>query len=121
MIWTLPLSFQRPPLTLNQRFHWAVKAQRTAEIVDEVILRCRAAKVPPMVRPTVTLHYAPPDARRRDVDNLMPTSKAAVDGLVRANVLFDDSPKYVDHRMPVIEAVEKPARLWLQIEAVTAP
>lgn len=117
MMWQLPLSFTRPPLTLNQRSHWAVKARRTAQIVDEVIVRCRAAKLPALTYATVTLHYSPPDNRRRDVDNLVPTSKACLDGIVRAGALTDDSPEYVDHRMPVIHAPSKPARLWLEVAA----
>lgn len=44
---------------------------------------------------TITARFRWHDARRRDTSNLLPTIKAAVDGLVDAGVLPDDSDRYV--------------------------
>jgi crossover junction endodeoxyribonuclease RusA len=39
--------------------------------------------------------YYAPDNRRRDTTNLFPSIKAAMDGIVDAGVLKDDSDKYI--------------------------
>lgn len=119
--WVLPLTFEKPPLTLNQRLHWSHRKRVTQQIHDEIIIRCRFHKVPAMDHATFTLYYAPADRRRRDVDNLVPTSKAALDGIVRAGILPDDSPEFVDHRMPVIYppfavGAVLAHRVWVEID-----
>jgi len=115
-VWRLPLSYDRPPLTANQRLHWSHRSKVTAAICDEIVLRVRSMHIPRLAgRPRVTLYYFPPDNRRRDVDNLVPTSKACVDGLRYAGVLVDDDPAHVDHRMPVILPKQEKAGLTLMI------
>jgi crossover junction endodeoxyribonuclease RusA len=99
----LPLPYAKPPLTLNQRLHWRHRDRITREIREHIGWTVRGQEIPAMSRAEITLHYAPDDRRRRDVDNLIPTSKAAVDAVVQAGILPDDTPEYVDHRMPVIE------------------
>ena len=59
-------------------------------------------RVPRLNRPTVRLHFYPGDNRRRDRINLALVHKAAVDGLVDAGVIADDSPEFVDEMMPAI-------------------
>jgi crossover junction endodeoxyribonuclease RusA len=117
--WTILLSYRRPPLTANQRLHWSHRARATATIRDMIGWHVRAQRIPTLDRPTVTLVYTPPDRRRRDVDNLVPTSKACVDALRAAGVLADDDPAHVDHRMPVITAPSRPPSLRLVIEAAS--
>jgi crossover junction endodeoxyribonuclease RusA len=115
-MWNLPLSYTRPPLTQNQRLHWTHRARVSRQIHDEIGWQARAQHLPKLDRPTVTLHYLPKDRRRRDVDNLVPTSKACLDGLVAAGLLTDDSSTDVDHRMPVIHpAGNAQCRLWLEV------
>ena len=49
----------------------------------------------------IIAHIFKPRAGRYDTNNLAPTTKAAVDGLVDAGLLVDDSTEYVigpDHR-----------------------
>lgn len=49
----------------------------------------------------ITAHIFKPRAGRYDTNNLAPTTKAIVDGLVDAGLLLDDSTRYVigpDHR-----------------------
>ena len=117
--WEIVLHWSRPPLTLNQRSHWSHRARISKRIHDEVGWQVRAQRIPTLDRPTVTLVYTPPDRRRRDVDNLVPTSKACVDALRAAGVLPDDDPAHVDHRMPVITAPARPPSLRLVIEAAS--
>ncbi|GLW91804.1 hypothetical protein [Actinokineospora globicatena] len=104
-----------PPLHANQRLHW--RAERTAKklVRDTAHWRALDAKIPPAQHITVQVHYLPGDNRRRDPSNLMPTQKAAVDGIVRAGVVPDDSPEYVTELMPTIHTGPSDRRLWLRI------
>lgn len=117
MSWTIDLPTSTP-LNLNDREHWRVKAQRVAEVREAVAYLARAEGIPQLDHPRVTLHYSPRDNRRRDVENLVPTSKAAVDGLVHAGVLCDDDAAHFTPTMPVLcDPNGKRGRLWLLIEA----
>ena len=114
---TIPLTFTKPPLNMNQRLHWAKKAKITKAIRTEAFIRCRAARIPRTKHLTVQLHYQPRDNRRRDPSNLMPTQKALVDGMVDAGVVPDDTPQYVTETIPTIHPAVKgePARMWLTL------
>jgi crossover junction endodeoxyribonuclease RusA len=101
--WRLWLSIDRAPLTLNGRPHWRTRYRWTKTLRNRAKRLCRDLGVPPLDRPVVELHLIPPNRTRRDADNLVPTAKPCVDGLVDAGVIPDDSPAYVDHRMPVID------------------
>ena len=89
-------------LTSNQRLHWAVKARRTGILRHyaerEASAHCNRNKWAPLygskVRCVVTVAW--PDRRRRDVGNLAPTVKAAIDGITSAgSILPDDSDAYL--------------------------
>ncbi|MEJ6549861.1 hypothetical protein PQI66_09925 [Corynebacterium sp. USCH3] len=116
---TMPLSFTRPPLNLNQRLHWRKKAAITRELRREAWVRARGMRLGLYPHITVTLHWQAPDRRRRDSINPTPTHKALVDGLVDAGVIPDDTPQYVTEHMPVIHQFEPgtPASCWLEITA----
>jgi crossover junction endodeoxyribonuclease RusA len=117
----IPLHRGKPPLTANQRLHWAEKGRRTRIIRDAVAWRARQAKVPPAQHVTAQLHYQPCDARRRDPSNLYATSKPAIDALQDAGVVPDDDPRYVTEVNPRIHppVLNQPRRLWLHIEVTT--
>ena len=116
MSWTLTLPTSRP-LSMNDREHWRVKAQRVAEVREAVAYLARAEGIPQLKHPRVTLHYSPRDSRRRDVENLVPTSKAAVDGLVHAGVLQDDDAAHFTPTMPVLcDPNGAKGRLWIVVE-----
>lgn len=115
-MWQLPLSYAVPPLSLNYRSHWASTARTIQDVQAEIIWQTRALKIPPLTRPTVTLHYQPATKRRRDVDSLVSLSKACLDGIVKAGVLEDDTPAHVEHRMPVLEPVAVPGRIWFEVQ-----
>jgi crossover junction endodeoxyribonuclease RusA len=64
----------------------------------------------------VQLHYVPSTKRRRDASNIVPTQKPAVDGLVDAGVVRDDTAEWVGELMPVIHPLAPgPARMWLAV------
>lgn len=118
----LHLAHQTPPLSLNGRQHWHVKRRVSRALRDEAHAWARLAfRAPLQARIAVTLHYVPKDSRRRDADNLVATSKPLVDGLVDAGVVPDDTPQWLDHRMPVIDPPDSRAltsRLYLLVETL---
>ena len=69
-------------LTSNQRLHWRAKAEKTSSIRQRSFLSWRSAGSPRMERARCVAHLAYPNNRKRDVSNLMPTIKAAIDGIV---------------------------------------
>lgn len=117
MLYTIPLTFTKPPLNMNQRMHWAQKAKITKAIRHEAMVRCRAARIRKSKHITVQLHYQPRDNRRRDADNIAPTLKALCDGVVDAGVVPDDTPDYMTKIMPTIHPAIKgqDGKMWLEI------
>jgi hypothetical protein len=93
--WTvaLPVGFQL--VNANKRMHHMAKARLVKDIRYGASLFAGLAGVPALKRAHVVCEYCPPDRRRRDVHNLFPSAKAAVDGLVDAGVLPDDSDGYL--------------------------
>lgn len=118
MTWTLTLPFTRPPLSLNDRMHWAAKAGITRRVRHAACVLARAQKIPPCERISVQLHYQPRDKRSRDEDNLFLTVKACVDGLKDARVVEDDDSTRVTHLSPLIHPPvpgQRVGTLWLVI------
>lgn len=98
----LELPWTAPPLTLNQRLGRYPKRKLTREVRATARDLALAARVGPMIRPTVNLVWLVTTAHTRDEDNPVATLKALADGLVDANVAHDDSPRYMRKAMPVI-------------------
>lgn len=119
--WLLELP-QTKPMSLNDRDHWRVKADKTSEYVDTTIVLVRQAKVPKLQKISVLLAYGPKDRRVRDPLNLVQTLKAVEDAIVRAGVVPDDNPLYVESLMPVIlesgPANSRGGRLWVTISEI---
>ncbi len=118
--WVLELPFVKP-LNLNQRQHWARKAQSAKAWREATYWLAKAAGIPACARITVQLMYTPPDNRRRDPLNLVAALKPCEDGLVDAGVIPDDSGFFHTSVMPVItsKGPQRQAgnRLWLEVEA----
>lgn len=112
----IPMVGNRPPLNANQRLHWRQRAQRVALIRDAVTLLARNAHIPTGRHLVVQLHFQPGDNRRRDASNLVPTQKPAVDGLVRAGIVPDDTAEWVTEHMPKLHPGKGQRRLWLTVE-----
>lgn len=98
---TLSLSFAPAEVvSANGRLHWARKADMVAEIRHRAATCWRLAGSPRLDRAHCTVTIAYPDARRRDVHNLMPAVKALIDGFVHPfpgvrGLLPDDSDAYL--------------------------
>lgn len=85
----IELPWRVPPLTLNQRPHWAVKNSQTQAIRD--VVRALAIRLVPLDPPVrVVLLWTVTNRRRRDTDNPSLTTKACIDGLVDAGFLPAD-------------------------------
>lgn len=87
----LPLGL--PLINANDREHWTKRANATATIRS--ITRGQAKGIPRLKQAKIRAIYRTPDNRRRDIGNWFPALKAAIDGLVDASVLRDDSDKYL--------------------------
>lgn len=103
------LPYDKPPLSLNQRLHWAVKAKLVKEVRATTARLAEQLQIPPLEAVEITLIYTPKTARKRDTDNLFATLKPAVDGLVDAGVLADDNTEIVKRLSVLIAPVSKTA------------
>lgn len=105
--WELRLPYQRPPLSMNQRNHWAVAHRAKTDLQEAVMWLLKAQKVPALDEATIWLEWTPGVVRRRDTDNPEPTRKACIDAIVSAGLLPDDTPEYVQRPENVIRDVQR--------------
>lgn len=97
----IDLPYDKPPLSMNDRQHWAIKARITAGVRRSTKRLAKAAQAPTgLEHAAVTLHYRPRDNRRRDTDNLVPVLKACCDGLVDHGLTTDDTPDLMTNTCP---------------------
>ena len=94
--YTMTFPSTMPLLNQNDRLHWAVKNKKVQEIKGISTTLARSQGIPLLERVEIESIYHPRDRRRRDCDNLSPTVKAIIDGLVGAGVLPDDNSRYVE-------------------------
>lgn len=119
--WTVSLPWQSPPLSLNDRMHYKLKARWTKTVRGTAFFLARQARIPELARVEVQLLYAPRDGRRRDEDNLVATLKPLCDGLVDAQVVADDDPAHMVKLIPRILPPQRPPAMWLRIRELEAP
>lgn len=106
-----------PPLNHNQRLHWRHKAELTKLVRVRSKIAATNSRIGRCQFLTVTLHYQPGDNRRmRDPMNLTASSKPAIDGLVDAGLVPDDTDEFVHETTPVIHLGPGQRRLWLEVE-----
>ena len=84
-----------PTWTANDRGHWSQRAETVAWWRSLTAQAARKAQLPTLGRVAVTLAMTPADRRRRDPDGLAGALKPALDGLVDAGVIADDSWRQV--------------------------
>lgn len=101
--WTLRLPWTKPPLTLNQRGHWAGRSRVIREVRNTARILARHAQIPACPRIHAQLVYVPRDKRTRDQDNLVATLKPLLDGLRDAHIVPDDDPTHVAWTPPRID------------------
>lgn len=83
-------------LTSNQaRVHWATRARRVKNIRTAAHMVCQRFAFEPLPPVTCEVEVTWPDRRRRDTHNLQPSVKAAIDGIVDAGLLKDDSDEHL--------------------------
>lgn len=119
------LPWTSPPLSMNDRGHWASKANKTRATREATMWAAKTARLPRAVHHvTVQLHYRPRDNRRRDTDNLVATLKPICDALAAGTtknpgygIVPDDTPQYMSKPEPIIHPAEKgqPGSLWLTL------
>ena len=130
---TVPLSFTKPPLSLNDRGHWAKRAAIVRDLRHEVVTRLRHKKVPrPAAHVVVQFHYRPRQNRTRDTDNLIATIKPLVDALTPPTparrhgkkilppvpgygLVPDDTPEFVTRPEAVIHQASPNPACWLTL------
>lgn len=88
--WDLKLPWVKPPLSLNDREHWAPQAKKKKAVREASALLARQAGIPRLGTAKVRLVWLVSDRRRRDRENITATLKPAIDGLVDAGVVEDD-------------------------------
>ena len=119
--WMVELPAGMKLLNANRRIHYMRRAELTRTIRTAAWAAVRNACVPNLWRVHVIVEYRPPDRRRRDVHNLFPSAKAAVDGgLVDTGVLPDDSDRHLVGPDMRVGEVEKGGRLVLHITELEA-
>lgn len=84
-----------PTLNANDRTHHMTRAKRTHMIRSEAYKAAKAQPFMPMSKVRIRCIFRAPDNRRRDVVNLYPSFKAAIDGIVDAGVIKDDNDSIV--------------------------
>lgn len=86
--------FPWPPADLspNARVHWAklARAKKTYRMACFAQAHVQGIKPAQAERVAVHLTFVPPDRRKRDLDNLIASMKAGIDGLADA-MRLDDS------------------------------
>jgi crossover junction endodeoxyribonuclease RusA len=94
VILTIPAPCQF--INLNSRTHWAPKAKQTKAWRTAAYVAASNAKLPKgLSRVHIVAHVVKPTSRAYDVHNLLPTLKAAIDGLVDYGLIQDDSNEYL--------------------------
>jgi crossover junction endodeoxyribonuclease RusA len=107
-------------MSMNDRGHWAPKAQKVAQVREWSALAASEAHIPPMQFCSVVMLWTVPDKKRRDEENPMPDFKAACDGLVDAGVVPDDTPQYMAKFMPVITYEKGVAAVRFEVTGIAA-
>lgn len=110
------LGFRTPPLSLNGRENRYVANSARQALKHRVKRLC--AKWPPIDRAHAGIVWLVADNRRRDPDNLAATLKPALDGLVIAGVLVDDTHLYVPRTWQEIRKTPDQHGLYLILEEV---
>lgn len=117
-VWTVPLPFERPPLTTNEarsraHYHRQHDAKQTVE--DAVVICLRQAKVPRLEQCCVKLVWHRKNKATIDADALTFMAKACLDGMKQAGVIKDDNAGVVPESACRVIIGDPPARIELVI------
>jgi crossover junction endodeoxyribonuclease RusA len=113
---TVTLGWPSRALSPNARSHWATLARaKKAARREGFVAAMQAGVLAGASSVHIQVTFIPPDARRRDCDNLVSSLKAAADGISDA-IGIDDS-RWI-WAAPVIAAPEKPGRVVVTLTPV---
>ena len=92
------LYFDQRPWTLNaeRTWHYHKRAKIVKEWRDAFSLEAKDQGIPNLNKVSVEALPILPTRRLQDPANCFPAVKAAIDGLVDANVIEDDNPNFID-------------------------
>lgn len=114
------IEFAQPAKTISQngRLHWTQRAGLTRVWRMAAFVAARNAGVSDLAPCSVVVTFTSHVHRRRDANQLAPTTKAIVDGLVDAKVWPDDTTEWVvsvSDRVVVARDTPRTVRvdLWL--------
>lgn len=98
----LKFDYPRPPLTANDRVSWQKRGRLTRDI--RLASKLLARRIPHFEAIEVSLTWIVKDHRKRDGgENLAPTFKPMIDGLVDADVVDDDDQAHVRRGPSLVE------------------
>ena len=106
---TFTFPWTKAPLSLNYRMHRMAEAKVVKELRS--LMHAEARRIPDLGKCKVELVWWVNTHTRRDEENIVPVLKALCDGLVDAEVVEDDTPRYMTKMMPAIIYVPKAERL----------
>lgn len=93
--WTITVPLPTWGMNLERSEHWRVHRARTREYRTTACLLARAARIPTLDRVAIEITPIGPSRTGDVAFGCAPAAKAAIDGLVDARVLPDDTPKHV--------------------------
>ena len=77
----IELPFPPAKLSPNARCHWATKARAFKSYKGQCMMLLSQYRKQLAGRDSFDLRFCPPDRHRRDIDNMLAASKAALDAL----------------------------------------
>lgn len=108
--------WEKLPLTSNRQPRNVYAKNRIVQEIQKKTVEL-TKHFPPMKRIRVHVTWWVNVKRKRDTDNLQPTLKPIYDGLVKAGIVPDDSPKFMDKPQPQIVLVDR-ERMRAHLEIV---
>lgn len=117
----IPLPWERPPLSLNDRLHWRVLWRRRQDAKEDVRWAIRSVRRRSFAGAEVELVWRVPDMRVRDLDNPVATLKPCLDALVAEGVIPADDWRIVRRASVRIEPPsDRPGpSVWLEVIEAT--
>ena len=100
-------------LSPNSRAHWSKKLDAKNQAINDVIalVKEQGWNQKPLERAVIRIAWGMPDKRARDLDNLLSSCKAHLDGLVHAGVIVDDSWQHVGIELWGFDSPKNPLTL----------
>lgn len=121
----IPLPWPKPPMSLNDRSHWATKAATVKHVRATAHYVIRAwmdrTHTKPLTACELELVWRVQDNRRRDLDNPVATLKPTTDGAVDAGLIPADDwtvVRRIGVRIEPPNDARQPA-MWLEVREVS--